>query len=306
MISKGGYVFVDRASLRSLLSFWQTAFPLIFAARTGATVVTGPTSIGPFAHPIARWVNGIILRSLDLVVARDALSFDEAVRLGVHSDRLALLPDIAFSLAPPTIRDTRLAQEKLKLPALARYACFVLRHDSGTSDPDGILKAQIHAARTLVHEDLVDYIVVARQVPNLISPPETTFLAGLPTAKVLDTGDSWSPHELAALYAGASIVVTSRLHAAIFALTSGTPAIAISIDGVKTEGVFTSFGAPSDWVVPGSGVRDQHLARIVARVTSQSQDFRPRLKRCAESARRKLDHYPGLVMGAISRGDPRA
>ncbi|MGH9196055.1 MAG: polysaccharide pyruvyl transferase family protein, partial [Acidimicrobiia bacterium] len=175
VISKGGYVFVDRASLRSLLSFWQTAFPLIFAARTGATVVTGPTSIGPFAHPIARWVNGIILRSLDLVVARDALSFDEAVRLGVHSDRLALLPDIAFSLAPPTIRDTRLAQEKLKLPALARYACFVLRHDSGTSDPDGILKAQIHAARTLVHEDLVDYIVVARQVPNLISPPETTF-----------------------------------------------------------------------------------------------------------------------------------
>ena len=214
VISKGGFVFVERPSFGSMLGFWQTVFPLVYAHRLGIPTATSPTSVGPYRSWPSKLANGWVLRRISLVVTRDQYSYQWAKRIGVSDDSLCLLPDIAFSLPQPTVFEVQQARSRLSLGD-ETYACFVLRWDGATANSDVILDAQVRAAEALLISGLVHRIVVARQVLNSASEPEEIFMEAL-GAPCADTGNDWSPDELRALYAGAAVVVTARLHAAIF------------------------------------------------------------------------------------------
>jgi polysaccharide pyruvyl transferase WcaK-like protein len=57
---------------------------------------------------------------------------------------------------------------------------------------------------------------------------------------VLD--DDFAPDELVAIYGQARLVLGTRLHSVIMALAAGTPAVAVSYVGHKTEGVMQAVG----------------------------------------------------------------
>ena len=60
--------------------------------------------------------------------------------------------------------------------------------------------------------------------------------------------DDLSPNQLAELYGAAKLVIATRFHAVVLAITGGTPVIAIPYFGVKTQGSLSDLGL-SEYVI---------------------------------------------------------
>jgi polysaccharide pyruvyl transferase WcaK-like protein len=111
VVSKGGHLFVERESFRRSLALWMTSLPLLLASRLKVPTAVVCTTIGPFTTWHSRIVSRWVLRRVDLVIARDEFSYKEGLKLGVGPSRLTQLPDIVFSVAPPSLeRSDQLAK----------------------------------------------------------------------------------------------------------------------------------------------------------------------------------------------------
>ncbi|MGL5828985.1 MAG: polysaccharide pyruvyl transferase family protein, partial [Angustibacter sp.] len=83
------------------------------------------------------------------------------------------------------------------------------------------------------------------------------------------------PHELARLYAELDVLIGTRFHSVIFALTHGVPAIAIAYEH-KTTGIMRDLGL-SSWVVPIERVARTDLSGLFARLVEERADYRNHL-----------------------------
>lgn len=246
VFSKGGYVFVDRASIKSLMSMWTTVFPLIFARRMGVPTATFPTSISPQEHFGSKLLNKWLLTGMTFVSPRDPLSATAARALGVEERNIVEVPDIVLGMAPPS--DSAIAEACRNASVeRGRFATMTIHLKNRDSTREMDLDALASAGRGLLSMDGIDEVLVVDQAGD---PTDTRALLSQigPGARLVD--HDASPEELVALYGGSVLTVACRLHSAIFSLVAGTPAIAVSVTPLKAEGVYTSLGLPSQWVVP--------------------------------------------------------
>jgi polysaccharide pyruvyl transferase WcaK-like protein len=160
------------------------------------------------------------------------------------------MPDCAFSLAHlGAKRSVGLpAQLGLKSP----FAAVTVRCIGTRVERDAFLDRLAQTLRQVLDRRLVHHLALVVQYSGVRAGDlrATNELAvRLDDRRVTLVSNDFSPQELMVLYSSAKFIVASRLHSAIFALVAGTPAVAFSIDGKKTEGVFDSLGL-SDWVLP--------------------------------------------------------
>lgn len=268
LVSKGGHVFVNRSGVRDVLRLWSTAFPVLYAARCGTPSVTSPTSIGPFENWYSRMFNRWLLRRFKIVLARDALSGRQAIDLGVDPRRLHVLPDSVFSF---DVGDQHLAQDRVPMLNLepTRYAVIVIRMlgDARQRAEQTSIWAEI--AKGLLERPGVAQVAVVAQVSGASGRDVESAIQVVAAAsdeRVVLMDADLSPVELVDLYASAAVTVAARLHAAIFAALSGNPAVAISMEGRKTEGIYDSLGLPAWMVVDKDGLSPGAVLSAVARV----------------------------------------
>lgn len=262
VVSKGGFVFVHRASAGSLLSLWLTAFPLTFAWRVGVPTVAFSTSIGPFRSRPSRWLNRFLLRRVTLVLPRDERAAAAARELGVGSGRVEQVPDSAFALPPPS--SDGVARARSRYAAGERYAAVTVRL---VEDDRHLLDALSLTVTALLESGAVDRILVVDQVSaDRADSARLTAAAADPRVTHLD--EDLAPAALVELYGGAELVIACRLHSAIFSLVAGTPTLAVSIDGTKTEGVFESLGLGEN-VVPRHQATSDRLTALAQRLLTQ-------------------------------------
>ena len=58
-------------------------------------------------------------------------------------------------------------------------------------------------------------------------------------------------------------MIRHHLHACVLSMITGTPAVAISTDGAKIEGLYESLGLPASWVVRPNSDPDAVVATVV-------------------------------------------
>ena len=83
---------------------------------------------------------------------------------------------------------------------------------------------------------------------------------------------TWSPAELQTAYGQMDLFVGTRLHSNIFALTAGTPVIAIAYY-YKTYGIMQMLGL-SEWVLDIRTIADQELEQRLELLWQQCADLR--------------------------------
>ena len=256
VVSKGGYVFVQRTGMRGLLSLWMTAFPLTYAWRLGIPTVAFATSIGPFRDAPSRWLNRFLLRRLSLVLPRDERAYRAARQLGVPAYRLEQVPDSAFARLPPSADAVDAARSRHT--AGRRYAAVTVRLQS---EGDPLLEELSATICALLARRAVERVLVVDQVRS--DAPGSALLVGrVDDPRVTHVDADLSPSQLVELYGGAEVVIACRLHSAIFAMVAGTPVVAISIDGTKTEGVFESVGLGRAVVARSEASADRLMAML--------------------------------------------
>lgn len=189
------------------------------ARKNGVPVVLGPQTIGPFDTRRGRWIGRRSLARSTGVLARDPISAGYAAGLGTTVD--ALTTDVVFAIEqppPPAIqRDVvlnvsgLLYRDNPHVPA-ERYR-KVIRQTCRD------LRAAGRQVSLLAH-------VLDSPVPDNDVPAVRDVAAGL--GGDVDVVVPESLADVRSIIAGARVVIGSRMHACLNALSVGTPALPLA------------------------------------------------------------------------------
>lgn len=234
--------------------FTFVSAPAWLALLLGRPLVMLPASYGPFASRFSRLLAGIVMRGARLLCARTA----STAWTFADVSRAQHCADLAVAL-PVTARDQARAAALLSaagLPADARPVALAA-HDWRSQHGAFHGQAAFEALMRSLLDDLTSRGLYVLLVPQSSGPllladdrhvlRRIALSARFPT-RVLLLESPADPGLAQAIYARAAVVLTSRLHAAIFAANVGTPLLAFSYQR-KAADVLTPFGL-ADSLIP--------------------------------------------------------
>lgn len=251
IVSSGGTYLVENYSLAARIFDYQLSLylekPLVFYTQ----------SLGPFADPLNRKALLPIFRESSAILVRDEQSHANLEELGVDKTKIHVAADAVFALCDvPAIESAKTggrAAEQLRVAISVRE----WKHFK-TLDPAEGMKRYIEALRGLTthlvekHNANVTYISTCQGIPEYWTDDSKLaqiIVDGLPeaTRRSVSVDSSFRrPAELAATLKNYALVIATRMHMAIIALSVGTPVLPIAYE-FKMHGLFERLGQ-ARWV----------------------------------------------------------
>ena len=213
--TRAGDSFADIYGLRRL-----TVMTLMseLVHRSGVPLVYGPQTIGPFGSRRGRLIARRSLRQAALVMARDVLSADQAAAVGRRVD--VLTTDVVFAIEQPPVEGRR---DVVVNPSGLLWTENPHVDASGYRDVVLRLCKELQAQGRTVH--LLAHVLDSPLRDNDV--PVARELAG----QLADDVEVLVPRDLLearAMLGSAAVVIGSRMHACLNALSMGVPAIPLS------------------------------------------------------------------------------
>jgi colanic acid/amylovoran biosynthesis protein len=295
--SPGGYFF----SYGPGRAWIMLAFSMALALLAGKPLYLFPQSFGPLQNAWERRLGTWILCHARMVMAREPISYDFLMELGVTDalgERCRLLPDTAFTFhCNPAEKEADLKQ------ALTWLHDHGINPDSGELDSKRPLLGmtimdwalqEVSFDRQEAYEFALEatarHFVQTRKghiilLPQTSGPtrfdddrPATMRLAG----RLADLGNACiavetplPPGTLQAVLGKLDLFVGTRMHSNIFALNGGVPVIAIGYLH-KTRGIARSLGI-EEWVIDIQNVDEKILIERLECLWSQREQIRVHL-----------------------------
>lgn len=291
----GGSLLRDNTTWHNLFRvvdeiFWCRAF--------GKKVVLYAAGIGPITTRLGRWVIQQAALRADLVTVRDEGSCEELLALGIDRNRIHVVADPGFVLAGRPIDDAALLG-RVKAPGTVGFFPSLGFIEDGT-DLSEI--PRIASAMDALHEkhglnflsmpmrvlpDEIDDVHVTRLIQAEMRFPEALYAY---------------EHRLAAeqlkwLTGEFELNLTIRLHALIFSLSNGTPAVAIEYEP-KVTNLLRDFDLPEVGVKMGSELSNNLVSAVEVVLASNStisDRIKSKLPTIEASSRRCFDLIEGLL-----------
>ncbi len=301
----GGSNIYDNPDVFPALSYarlFSVLYPAWAAGRLGIPVALAGHTLGPFERTLGTRIGRTMLAGVRHCTLREDTSVSVAHRLGIRDTVVA--PDMAFATPPhPSSR----VNAFLGAAGERTMAIVPRQHPhAGRGADEAVLDQFVSLAHNAMRMAIIDRVLVVAQChgPTAIEDdrPIARQLAdriGGDAVSVVDV--DLTPGELTALYGGCSLVVTVRLHAAILALSQGTPAFAIAYMTRKTEGVMTQAGLPAAWSTYDGFCAERVLDQAPTLLTPATRDA---LLKCADDWQTALERVAETWRGAVSgRGE---
>lgn len=213
--TRAGDSFADIYGLKRLA--FMTALTKL-STIAGTKVVMGPQTIGPFGTAVGRRVGRYALDKADVVMARDHASATYASEMGRPVDVLST--DVVFALPVPVVPRTR---------DVVLNVSGLLWHPGPHVDAEQYRRAVLDVHRRLTAQgrtvSLLAHVIDADGPDNDV--PAIRAVASLvdPEAEVIVPA---TLNEVREVTASAQLVIASRMHACLNALSVGTPAIPLA------------------------------------------------------------------------------
>ena len=262
-------------------------------------------SLGPFGT--TRGAVARALRALRVLLLRDDRSLGHARTLGLDVP-MRVSADTAFALAEPDALAAAAARRWPDAPRVAvsvRDWPYLTRADGQNGYEDAVGALVTHLVRT--HGAAVDFVSTCQGNPEY-RYDDAAVAARIANALPDDVRGAVTvepayhrPEALLAIYGAADLVVATRMHAAILALSAGTPVLPISYE-FKTAELFARLGA-AGWCVEIETITgDALVARadvVIAEVDARRGDLMRGVEAMRAEARRSADDlraaFPELV-----------
>ncbi|MEV6207552.1 polysaccharide pyruvyl transferase family protein [Kitasatospora sp. NPDC051914] len=269
VVSMGGGYLNARPGLDGHQNVFFVLLPALLAQRARVPVVFAPQSFGPFPAELQRRLVRRALRRSPLVLAREALSAELLEQCGLPTGRIGRAVDSGFAYAPEEYPDWR---ARLGVAPGQPLVGLTARR---WLEP----AAQERYERALA--EVVDRVQAAGHRVVLIPQVSTGYLgdddilverriAAHCTSTPLQLDERVDYRELRSLYGECALLVGTRFHSVIFALTSGVPCVAIGYEH-KTAGIMAELGL-SEHVVPIAEVTAERLWALVAPLLGPAAD----------------------------------
>ncbi|MEJ1178639.1 MULTISPECIES: polysaccharide pyruvyl transferase family protein [unclassified Pseudarthrobacter] len=208
----GGDSFTDIYGIRRLALILYTQRT---GQRLGIPVVLGPQTIGPFQNKFAKFAASRVLKAMSAVVSRDGASARYAEDMGRTSDAAAT--DVVFALPVPESSEKR--DIILNVSGLLWNSNKHVSSEEYRSSIRSLIKELLAAGRRV---SLLAHVLDNPREDNDVP------VALLLEQEFQDHVECIIPTSLEAariILAGANVVIGSRMHACLNALSTGTPVI---------------------------------------------------------------------------------
>ena len=212
-----GYAFGDKIEIRYLQRLEAKAAAY---ARRGKPVLLLPQMFGPFEKPGYRDAFRSAMRCVDVAYARERVSHACAAAAMDDPSRLKLAPDITI-FAEPTPNDFAGVPEN-------PFACIVPNQRMvtvGAAEWGGkYLDLLLGAAREILRQDL-DVLLIIHETSGADEELARQVAAVLDAGSRVRIVNEPQPLRLKALFWKSRLLVSSRYHGIVSALSGGTPSI---------------------------------------------------------------------------------
>jgi colanic acid/amylovoran biosynthesis protein len=233
VLSCPGNILADtaRLGLPFLISSWTIAFALLL----GKPLYVLPQSIGPLPHRWERTIVRWLYSRARTVMVREPVSLRLAAEIGLDSAKVHLVADLAFACLPETNGEQQLLVDWLTgCPRPIVGVTVINRLISGLGGDawDRYEQAMAGALLAFLREQggcvvffpqvvgpaaNEDDRIASRRVASLMGAPQNVFVL-----------EDWVPaHTLVAAYGVTDLFVATRMHSAIFAVSSHVPTLLI-------------------------------------------------------------------------------
>ncbi len=254
VVAVGGGYIIGKQSLQSSLSLFLTLLEIWFAKQYGKPVHLYSQSIGPFATGFQKKIARYILNRVDQITLRENLSRQLLTEMNVTVPKIKRAYDAAFYFSAHT--KTRMKNYLMKrgifftkkVLGITVRNCFPPEQQQMFEQ--AIAAAAFHAVNelnckvvfiphvTAVEQNDDDRIVHKRLQDHIKPNREIVFLY-----------DRFNHHEIKGIYDNLDMLIGTRMHSVIFALTSGVPCLAISYEP-KSLGIMKQIGLEECVIIP--------------------------------------------------------
>jgi polysaccharide pyruvyl transferase WcaK-like protein len=278
--SGGGYFWTNRKWIPGPM-FFQNYIHVRIALLFKRPVMFFPQSIGPFFNRIAsNMMSGLLSHKRTIkIFTREMISYQSAKKLVKKSadfGKIELCPDMALLLGnkPFGNKSDRTQGEKGPVIALTlRKWDFPGSGKNQKQDYNRKYLAQLEKfSFDYYHSHRASFVIFPQsrgpgsfENDRMISKTLFSRLKKRIPASYLfyhDLPDDTSPLKIIDLLSGADIALTTRLHSALFAFISGTPAVSIAYQ-YKSEGIMKEMGF-GEFCLDINKIDSEEIKRMVA------------------------------------------
>jgi polysaccharide pyruvyl transferase WcaK-like protein len=302
-----GRNFRSDAAWREPYDFWDLLYNPMVAFGLGKPVASVGASIWPVRNPLSRVFLREVLGRSYFVSLREQGSYDRAVTLlRDKPPHLALLPDLSLAVLTDDGASRPTTPSTLDRPRRIAVT-LVDSMMSGEAGRKRYLAAVHDVLRDMLADDETEVIIVpqvtyeARRLGHLAE----AVMEGLDTSRVTVLPGRPTVQDLVRLYDGVDLLIATRMHSAIFALTRGIPVVTIPYDAGGKWGILDMMGA-GNLDVPYSQITPELLSRKIDEVWSRRLEIRAAvdaaLPALANDVRDNV-RIPLALYSHVARGD---
>ena len=266
VISKGGSFICNTKGLIAAIKLWRELMIFILAIKSGRRIVILGQSIGPVNGWVSTLLTNYVLSRCHMVVLREDECLKEYKNIAWNKFKLVVGYDYAFCMDKGLMEDFPLNNEGKSIAlTLKRYA---------SKEKDELFNGMI--------VEVINYIVDELKYNVIIVPHVTIdddYAKSLEVINLLDQSIRKNVEllpltltlgQLLTIYSKVRLLVGTRLHSTIFAMTMGTPSVNIEYHGTKGRGVFKQMGL-EEYVIQSSNLSAGELREIISRIISDDQ-----------------------------------
>lgn len=313
IVSKGGHFYQNHASrntsfLKQALGTYNQFYTLLLALRMKKRVALISHSLGPFEGSFARRVARNTFSRVDYLSAREEITKEILIEMGLKPEKIHVLSDLAFAMKPLAgeggamfLKDLGLTRKRYAV-VTARQWDFPLADKSKKKNHyEDYLEVLADAVDHLIDSGAVDEVALVVHNDGKHSDyeddkPPIDFIAKhvnrKDKIKIIDS--DYSAPELACIYGNARIMIGTRLHSVIFALVAGAPSIAISYTH-KGAGIMASLGF-ADYALNIDTLQSSELTKTIDKLIENEDRL---MSEATQKIAEKREHLKKELMRVI-------
>lgn len=286
MVVKGGGFLHTYKRITDIYYLYYSLFNIMLAHRLGKKVIIMPNSFGPFLGKFEKYIVKKVLNKCDLIYAREDIS-----RRYLHDllgREVFLSPDLGFYISPneneDNLGDIKLPKSEIKVAITMRPYRFP-EYSDGEHRYEKYINEMFLACKELIKNGYHPVFVAHTLGPSahendriaLNEVIEKLKEAGVSSANYTFADDpGMNCFGLTNLYSQVDYIIGTRFHSVIFAMTSLTPAIAISYSGHKTTGIMQDMGL-EEYVVKIGEMDSKVLIEKFNKLVLNEQDVKEKI-----------------------------
>lgn len=280
IIGVGGAYLMGDVTIRGFVTLLLHLHNFVIAKLLKKPVVLYSQSIGPFPNRIQSNYAAFILNKLDKIIVREKISLKYLEMSGVRKTLIYVSVDAAFLFPDKNKKAMRqLLQKKGVVFGRNKYM-ITLKSLKGD---------KAHSYEKIIAQ-CADYLLTNSNNQVIFIPQTTSFRHNDDDRNVMDSikkqmkfskkaifiKDELSHYDIKSLYQYADILIATRMHSAIFALTGLIPTIAIAYEH-KTTGIMKDLNL-EQWVIPLEKLNFVQLKQKIKQMQKNKRIFKRTLQ----------------------------